>query len=456
MPASDREQPDQAPAGIEPAVQPATEPASLIRSLRVTLLGKSLYGNSAMLFANTLVLAGFGFVFWTICAHVYTTAQVGIATSLLAALNLITSFALVGLEISLIRFLPATEHPTELINASFTWTAALSVLAGAAFLIAQPILAPKLGIVHRTPLISLLFVAFCVPSAASFIVESIFVAYRAPRYVLVKNTIFSVLKLPLPFALVAAGAFGIYSASMFALTLAVLLGVWILRRQFGHQLRPRFRLTPTRGMKAFSFANYLATFAEGIPDMVLPLIVLALLGARAAAHYYIAMMLATVLFAVSAATGQALFAQGSHSSQDLPHHTRQAVSFTLALLVPGIIVTVLLGPVVLSLFGPSYASSATGLLRILALSSVLVAANDALRAIHKVKLHNGVVTTASALGSVAAVGLCFPFSGAGLTGIGLAWSAGQVVTLLILAIPLQVTLGGGLRRVRSPASGVDL
>lgn len=396
----------------------------------------SLVGNSAFLFINTALLAGFGFVFWSISAHVYTPAQVGVATALIAALNLIISLALLGLEISLIRFLPETERRADLINASLTWTAALAMACGAIFLLLQPIVAPRLGVIRENTLVRVLYLLFCIPAAWSYILESVFVAYRSARQIVVKNLLSSVAKLPLIAAFVFAGAFGIYSAWMASFAVGAVFAVVVLRRRFNHRLAFATRLVPVRGMTAFSIANYLATFAEGVPDMVLPIVVLDLLGAVAAAHYYIAVMLASLLFAVSAAAGQSLFAEGSNSVAELRHHARKAGVFMACLLVPGIALTVGVGPYVLEIFGHSYATSAGGLLTILALSAVIVAANDALRAIHKVRMRNRVMFAASGLGSAAAVGLAVPLSAYHLPGIGLAWCGGQVITLFLLATPL--------------------
>jgi O-antigen/teichoic acid export membrane protein len=396
----------------------------------------SLVGNSAFLFINTALLAGFGFVFWSISAHVYTPAQVGVATALIAALNMIISLALLGLEISLIRFLPQTERRTELINASLTWTAALALACGGIFIAVQPIVAPRLGLIRETPLVLVLYLLFCIPAAWSYIFESIFVAHRSARQVVVKNLISSIAKLPLIAAFVFAGAFGIYSAWMASFVVGAVFAAVVLRRRFNHRMAFATRLVPVQGMTAFSFANYLATFAEGVPDMVLPIVVLDLLGAVAAAHYYIAVMLASLLFAVSAAAGQSLFAEGSNAVAELRQHARKAGLFMVCLLVPGIGLTVGIGPYVLEIFGHSYATSASGLLTILALSAVVVAANDALRAVHKVRMRNAVMFAASGLGSAAAVGLAVPLSADHLPGIGLAWCGGQVVTLILLAAPL--------------------
>ena len=413
---------------------------SMRRRLRAALAANSLYGNSAWLFLNTALLAAFGFVFWSISARVFTTAQVGVATGLIAAVNLITSLALGGLEISLIRFLPASSRKQDLVNASLTWTAGLAMVCGTGFIALQPLIAHRLGVVGRSPLIGVLFVVFCAVATASYIVESVLIAHRSSRDVLLKNAFSSLLKLPLPFVLVFAGAFGIFSAWMVSLCAAVLLALWLLNRRFRHRLALKGRFPATPGLLAFSLSNYLATLAEGLPDVVLPLIVLGLLGAVAAAHYYIAVMLASLLFAVSAAAGQALFAEGSYSPAQLIKHTRKALVFILLLLVPGILATVVIGPLVLGFFGAGYRSSASGLLTILAVSAVLVAANDALRAIHKVRLENVVMFAASAVGSAVAIALCFPLSAYKLPGIGLAWFCGQLTTLFILAFPLVVSL----------------
>src|SRR5260221_1957774 len=67
-----------------------------------------LYKNSFYVMASNMVLIGTGFFFWIIAARLYSTAQIGIATSLFSLLTLLSNFSLLGFGSGLMRFLPGS------------------------------------------------------------------------------------------------------------------------------------------------------------------------------------------------------------------------------------------------------------------------------------------------------------------------------------------------------------
>ena len=62
-------------------------------------------------------------------------------------------------------------------------------------------------------------------------------AFRAASNILIKNSIISSLKLVLPFALIAFGAYGIFASTASALTIGVLTSLIILIIKFKIRLR---------------------------------------------------------------------------------------------------------------------------------------------------------------------------------------------------------------------------
>jgi len=96
-----------------------------------SLYGVSLYRNAVYLMLNTGVMALLGFFFWMIVARFYTEADVGFSSAIISAINLLTLISLVGLNISLIRFLPQSDKPQDLINSCYTLSGLISlVVAG--------------------------------------------------------------------------------------------------------------------------------------------------------------------------------------------------------------------------------------------------------------------------------------------------------------------------------------
>ena len=90
------------------------------------------------------VMAFFGFFFWVKNARLFKPEQVGIATTLISVVTLISSFSLLGLNSGIVRYLPTSERKNLKINTSFTLAASASVLIALIYLISINIFSPKL------------------------------------------------------------------------------------------------------------------------------------------------------------------------------------------------------------------------------------------------------------------------------------------------------------------------
>src|ERR1035437_7746220 len=98
---------------------------SLIVKTYHHLMHDNLYRNSIFMLASTAIMALSGFVFWIICAHLYTPEQVGLATTIISAVALVSSFCLMGYNIALIRYI---NYPakSERINTVVTFVSILA------------------------------------------------------------------------------------------------------------------------------------------------------------------------------------------------------------------------------------------------------------------------------------------------------------------------------------------
>src|SRR4249920_3449749 len=61
------------------------------RRLLDRVAGDALYRTSSLLVVNLMVLAGLGFVFWTVAARLYPTAEVGVLSGWVAACSLLAT-----------------------------------------------------------------------------------------------------------------------------------------------------------------------------------------------------------------------------------------------------------------------------------------------------------------------------------------------------------------------------
>src|SRR5438105_2320275 len=93
-----------------------------MKGIKNYLQKNAIYKNSLFLLISNGYLAASGFVFWILAARTYPTYDIGIATSVLALINLISILALLGFHSGMLRFLPTSESKNEDINSTIILT----------------------------------------------------------------------------------------------------------------------------------------------------------------------------------------------------------------------------------------------------------------------------------------------------------------------------------------------
>ena len=320
----------------------------------------------------------------------YSTEQVGIGTTLISVMTLISSFSILGLGNGLIRYLPTSERKNKKINTSFTIVALMSILISVIYLIFLKTFSPKLLFIRENIIFSLLFILFIVFSSLNIISENVFIAYRSSKFVLIKNTISSIAKLILPIFLVALGAYGIFMSMGIAMAIAFLLSLVFLILRFNYLPKPIIDINVVKKMTKFSLGNYTAGLIGGLPAMVLPILITNLIGAKFSAYFYMDMMIANLLYIIPIATSQSLFAEGSYSETELKVHLKKAIKIISIIIIPAIIIIFLFGNYILLAFGKEYSYEGFILLKFLSISGIFISINAIggiiLNIKHKIKL----------------------------------------------------------------------
>jgi O-antigen/teichoic acid export membrane protein len=389
---------------------------------------------------STGVMAVFGFFFWIINARLYSAEQVGIGTTLISTMTLISSFSILGLGTGLIRYLPTSERKNKKINTSFMLVGLTSIFVSIFFLVFLKTFSPKLLFVRENIIFSLLFILFAVFTSLNALSESVFIAYRSSKFVLIKNTTFSIAKLILPIFLVALGAYGIFMSMGIAIAVAFLVSLVFLILRFNYLPKPIIDRIAVKRMIKFSLGNYIAGFIGGLSVMVLPLLITNLIGAKFSAYFYLDMMIANLLFIIPMATSQSLFAEGSYSETELKVQLKKAIRIISLLLVPAILVTFLFGKYILLAFGEKYSDEGFILLKFLSLSGIFVFINAIgsviLNIKHKIKLLillSLISTTITLSLSV----ILMKMNLFGIIGIGIGWTVGQGIIALIYLLLIK-------------------
>lgn len=413
------------------------------------ILTDPLYRNSIFNMASTFILGGLGFVFWIIIARLYKTESVGIATTLISIMTLLSSFAGLGLNSSLNRYLPKSTNKNELINSSFIMVTLATIPTSAIFLLGLQTFSPQLVFLRSNPFYTISFILFLIFSSWNTLVESVSMAFRAAWNIFIKNTIMSLLKLILPFVCIALGSYGIFTSTASAFSLGVLAALLILMLKF--KIKPSLIVNTSwiKETMAYSFANYINGFMFNMPSLVLPIIILNTLSAKYVAYYYIASMIQNVLLIIPLATAQALLTEGSYNEAGLDKHIKKALTTIVAILVPAILFIIFFGNYLLQFFGKSYTVEAFGFLQLYSISTVFTAllliANAIMNIKHQIKL----LVISNITASMLTLGLSYAFIFDKLVGIGWGWTGGQVIAGLVsLCFIISTSSGISKRRQR--------
>lgn len=402
------------------------------------VLTTPLYANALYLMLSTTVMSLCGFFFWLIVARFYSEAVVGYSSAIISALNLLAVLSLVGLNISLVRFLPQADNPRKMINTCFTLGSLVSLLAAAIFLAGLDFWSPALSFVRENAIFCLVFLAFAILWTLSLLINSAFLAKRRAAFTLSKNAIFSLLKLPLLVLLALYfHTFGVVVSWGIALAVALAVAVLIFlpRVQDGYRPLPALDLGLVKKLWRYSSGNYLVNLLSLALAYILPLMVVNLLGAEPNAYFYIAWMMASLLFAIPAAASSSLFAEGSHFEDRLRENVVKSLKSTFLLLVPAAILLAAVGKWLLLVFGHGYSLNALPLLWVLCLSSLPRGINHIYTGMLRV---TGRITELIIIWGFIAIGvlvvsyLLLPLTG--IIGIGYAWLGAQlIVAIYILA-----------------------
>ena len=400
-----------------------------------------LYRNSLFLMLNTITTSGLGFFFWMVVARFYTEAEVGLGAAIISVISLLALLSTLGLNIALIRFLPKAKRPEELINSCLTLSGITVLTLAAAFIAGIDFWSPTLNFVKGSIIFSLALASFALCWTLSGLLDHIFIAKRRADFVFSKNTISSLLKIPLPaFLAMFFHAFGIVASWGMAIGIALIFSFFFFlpKVQNPYKPIPRLNVSIIKGIWKYSVGNYLAILFNASPALILPIMVVNLLGAQKNAYFYVAWMIAGVLFAIPIAISQSLFAEGSHFEDKLRSNVFKSIKFAFLLLIPAIIILFLMGKWFLLLFGTNYSTNGLMLLWTLGLSSLFVGINSIYISILRIKNRlielisiSGFITTTVLLGSY------FIMPAAGIVGIGYVWIVIQATVSIYVIVSMK-------------------
>ncbi len=439
-----------------------TLPVSLRRARTYVQVarGDSLVRNSLYMMSATVATALLGYIFWIVAARVFSTAQVGIASAVISLCSTVALLTYLGPAAMLVERLHTYEQPARwnsFIVRTCAATAAVTAAVGAVMI---PLIAHAKGYGAYFGAAGAAVLAVTGASVWTVVQMycSAFIAARRADGMFAVQGLISLFKVLLVVPLCAAGlgAPGIVIAWVGSSVIGAAAGAfWLLpriepgaapaapageqpARRARHARRPRKRADYV----AHLVGQHLTSVGGQMTPLLLPLLVVARLGAGCNAYFYITWMIGSVFFMVSPSISQALFAESVRNDVGLRPTVVKAFRIAAFLLIPAIVVMVAGGKLILAIFGQPYVSAGYGLLVLLAISAMPDAVSNVAVAICRATNRLGYSASIN-LGilAVTVVSAWLLMPRFGLLGVGIGWLAAQVLSALA-CIPAFMNLDG--------------
>jgi O-antigen/teichoic acid export membrane protein len=418
----------------------------------LTLFPTSLARNGYALVASTAVTSVLGLLFWVLTARLYTSEQVGIGAALISTLLTLGNIAQLNLGNVLNRFVPvAGARAGKFIIATYAAAVVAALVAAACSLPLIGNLVPPLAFLASDKKISIWFALAVAAWTVFALQDSVLAGLRKSVWVPIENAAYAISKIILLVMLANTGlaAWGPFAAWSFPL----LAAIGLVSALIFYRLLPKERFDASRPESGVSIReifqffrwDYVGTLAMMTALAFGPLLVLKVAGPSANANYYLAGTISYSLYLIGRSMGISLLVEGAADRGRLRSLAADSLVHTMILLVAAAGVVIACAPLIMGLFGPTYAAEGTSLLRILALASLPWALITIYLAVARVEgqMKTIAVTQIATMVLVLSVG-SFLVPRMGALGMGLAWLAAHTIVGLAILVSAIARFGNGV------------
>lgn len=377
--------------------------------------------------SSTAVMSVLGFGFWIFVAHLYKPSQIGIASALISMTTLLSNLSLLGFNAGLIRFLPKSKNQSRDINAAMVVVAAATLVAATLYIIIASLLHANLSLLS-SEWSKIAFVFIMTSVSLNSLTDAVFIANRRAEFHTAAYAVLGVCKLLLPLGLVSLGALGIFLAYIVAMVVSLIFSLFMMRRWCGY----RFLSLPNWGLigriKTYTTNNYLGVVLAGLPSQLLPMLLLKRLGSADVAYFSMAWTMANLLYVIPSAASQSLLAEGSHEPGKRFSQVGHTIKLLSIILIPVVIVSVLIAPYLLDIFGKQYSAGGTAVFRILAVVTLPLAITSIYNTLLNLEQRTGGIVVSQLALLVVTFGSVGFLLHLGLPGVGLAILLGNIAS----------------------------
>lgn len=425
-------------------METSTSPAAAARGLG-RLRGHfndRLYRTGYFLIIGTGMTSLLGVAFWALAARSYSAHLVGLNAAAISAMSLVSGVCSLGLSSVLIRYLPiAGTATTRLVTTSYGLTATLSLVCGALVALTSSIWSPSLSFLQSGGWL----IGFTLATAANTIFtlqDSVLTGLRAARWIPLENSLYAGGKLALLLALAVALPF---SGPFVAWNAPLLPAVIIINYLIFRHLIPADESVGSlhrRTVIKMAAGNYGGNLFALAGTMYLPVLVANLTSPADAAYFYVPWLFSLSLQLVALNMMTSLTVEAALDMEAMRRLVRRTLLHSMRLVLPLVVLTLVVAPWALLVFGQNYAEAGTPLLRWLAigaLPNVIVVLGVSVARIE----HRGwAVIVPQAAHAAMVIGLsAILLPSLGIKAVGIAWVGSQsLIAAVMMATILRPLL----------------
>ena len=398
-------------------------------------LNDPLFNNSYFMMVSTIIGSILGFVFWMLVTRYYTPHDVGLATALISAANLLSAFSLLGFNFGILRFLPNEKDKTDMINSCFTITFFFAVLLSSIFILCIGAWSPTLLFMRDSLIFSAVFIVFVFTNSLVRLQQTIFVALRSAELSFIQNITLSTLKLIFITFLVSFSILGIILSWTIAACIALIISTILILPMRVHSYLPipTIKKKMIKDMFQISFGNYIAENFAVIPNSVLPLMIIVVLTPEMNAYFFMTLSILNILLMVPVAINGSLFVEGSYAPDKFRNNTIKALKFTFLLIIPMIFGIFIFGDKLLLLFGTTYSENAYYVLCVLVLSIIPFTINKLYMTIKNIQLKVKSILYLNVLISILTIAISYLLMlKIGLIGVAIGYTLAQGIGAVVV------------------------
>jgi O-antigen/teichoic acid export membrane protein len=416
-------------------VESSTSPPAAARGLgRLrSHFDDQLYRTGYFLIIGTGMTSLLGVAFWALAAHSYSPHRVGLNAAAISAMSLVSGVCSLGLSSVLIRYLPIAGTATKrLVSVSYGLTALLSLLFGALVALTSDIWSPSLSFLQSGAWL----IGFTLATAANTIFtlqDSVLTGLRTAKWIPLENSLYAGGKLALLLVLAAALPF---SGPFVAWNAPLLPAIIVINYLIYRRLIPADKSVGSlhrRTVIKMAAGNYGGNLFALAGTMYLPVLVANLTDPTQAAYFYVPWLFSLSLQLVALNMMTSLTVEAALDMEAMRQLARRTLAHSMRLVAPLVLLTVVLAPYGLLIFGQDYSEAGTPLLRWLAIGAIPNVVVSLGVSIARIEHRGWAVVISQGAHAVLVIALsAVLLPGLGIEAVGISWDISQTAIALVM------------------------